>query len=118
MKAENFYRLKVIAGFIAFLFAGGWLFFASELSIWWHLYALATIIIFSIAALLPDRVYSSRYRYLIAAIYISEVILSVPAIYDGVTWLHGIDYIGLVIANLHLIVLAFFIRASLIRHNA
>jgi hypothetical protein len=118
MKADNFYKWKVSAGFIAFIFAGGWLVFASELSIYWHLYAIAMIIIYSIAALLPFRVYSSRYHYLIAGIYISGVILSVPAIYDGITWLHGIDYLGLVISNLHLIVLAFFIKASLIKTNA
>ncbi len=118
MTPENFYRLKMLAGFIAFLFVGGWLFFASALSIWWHLYSFAIIVIFFIAALLPDWVYSSRYRYLVAAIYISGLLLSVPVIYYGVTSLHGIDYIGLMMANLHLIVLAFFIKASLMKKTA
>ncbi|MEJ2696948.1 MAG: hypothetical protein P8013_09905 [Candidatus Sulfobium sp.] len=118
MKADNFYRLKVLAGFISFLFAGGWLFFAGKLNIWLHLYAFAMIFIFLTAALLPDRVYSSRYRPMIAAIYIFGVFISAPVIYDGIILLHGIDYLGLFVANLHLIVLAFFIKASLIKDNA
>jgi hypothetical protein len=118
MKIDKFYRLKVLAGFIAFILAGGWLFFASELTIWWHLYSFGIISIFLIAAFLPARVYDSRYRYLVASIYISGFIISIPIFYTGMTLLHGIDYIGLVMMNLHLIVLAVFIKAALIKRHA
>jgi hypothetical protein len=118
MEPNNFYRLRVLAGFIAFIFAFGWLFFANELTIWQHLYSFAIMSIFLIAAFLPIKVYGSRYRYLIASIYISGFIFSIPVFYDFLTSLHGIDYIGLVLMNIHLIVLIVFIKTALIKRNA
>lgn len=116
MKSENFYRLKVLAGFIAFFLTGGWLFFASQLNSWAHFYAFAQITIFLMAAFLPTTVYFSQYSILVGAIYVLGIIVGLQDIFIGFTSLkYGSDKIGDLLGHIYLLVLFIFARVSIMK---
>jgi hypothetical protein len=114
MNEPTINTFRIIAGIFAMITALGWLWFAGSFSIAWHGYALLMAVAFLVATISPSRVYRSKYKHVIAAIYLIGIVGTIPIIYEDYTLINGADYSAMIIRVIEIVVLGALAREALV----
>ncbi len=106
--------LRIASAVFAFITICGWFWSAgSNPSILWHGWAFITTVVLITASLSPSRLYKTKTKYVIASIYLTGILVTLPVIYEDYTLINGADYPAMIIRSVEIYVLGTLARVAL-----